>query len=181
MYPSWSMMSDSDDGTFPRWYRRGVGRPETSDEVRGYWLFALGAVLGVLGLALFLPSRVASPLREYAPEARVLDVGEAAFEIYEDRGGEYRWRLCHRNGNVLADSGQGYAERRNAREGVESVKQNAPNAELESADEADDAGDGEGSDDGDGAENAEGAGTDADADADTTGETEKETEDGSGG
>ncbi|MFA1610610.1 HVO_2922 family protein [Halobellus rubicundus] len=116
-------------------------------------------------------------VREYAPEARVLDVGEAAFEIYEDRGGEYRWRLRHRNGNILADSGQGYAERRNAREGVESVKRNAPNAELESADEADDAGDGEGSDDGNGAENAEGAGTDADA----TGETEEEREDGSGG
>ncbi|SDY47016.1 HVO_2922 family protein [Halobellus clavatus] len=72
-------------------------------------------------------------IREYAPEARVLDLGEAAFEIYEDKGGKYRWRLRHRNGNILADSGQGYAERRNARDGVESVKRNAPNATRDAA------------------------------------------------
>jgi uncharacterized protein YegP (UPF0339 family) len=70
-------------------------------------------------------------IEEYAPEASVLDVDPAAFEIYEDKGGEYRWRLRHRNGNILADSGQGYAERRNARDGIESVKRNAPGADLE--------------------------------------------------
>jgi len=35
----------------------------------------------------------------------------AAFERYEDNRGEYRWRLRHRNGNVLADSGEGYISR----------------------------------------------------------------------
>ena len=34
---------------------------------------------------------------------------KAAFELYEDKAGEYRWRLRHRNGNVIADGGQGYA------------------------------------------------------------------------
>lgn len=63
-----------------------------------------------------------------APEADTLAMGRAAFEIYEDRGGEHRWRLRHRNGNVLADSGEGYASRSGARDGVESVKRNAPNA-----------------------------------------------------
>lgn len=30
------------------------------------------------------------------------------FETYQDDAGEYRWRLRHSNGNVLADSGEGY-------------------------------------------------------------------------
>ncbi|WP_415382038.1 HVO_2922 family protein [Halosimplex sp. TS25] len=70
-------------------------------------------------------------VREYAPEADVLEIGRAAFEIYEDRGGDHRWRLRHRNGNILMDSGQGYADRSGARDGVESVKRNAPNADLD--------------------------------------------------
>ncbi|WP_128903965.1 HVO_2922 family protein [Halorubrum amylolyticum] len=70
-------------------------------------------------------------VREYAPGADVLEVGTAAFEIYEDAGGEWRWRLRHRNGNIVADSGQGYASRSNAVEGVTSVKRNAPGAAAE--------------------------------------------------
>ena len=67
----------------------------------------------------------------YAPDAHVLDIGSAAFEIYQDIAGEWRWRLRHRNGNVMADSGEGYEDRIGAEEGVISVKQNAPNAALE--------------------------------------------------
>lgn len=70
-------------------------------------------------------------VREYAPDADTLDIGRAAFELYEDRGGDHRWRLRHQNGNILMDSGQGFTERSGARDGVESVKRNAPNAELE--------------------------------------------------
>lgn len=68
--------------------------------------------------------------REYAPDADVLDAGQAAFEVYEDEAGEFRWRLRHRNGNVLGDSGEGYADRSGVWSGIESVKRNAPNAEL---------------------------------------------------
>ncbi|WP_436911573.1 DUF1508 domain-containing protein [Halosimplex marinum] len=70
-------------------------------------------------------------VREYAPEADALDIGRAAFEIYEDAGGEHRWRLRHRNGNILMDSGEGYSDRSGARDGIESVKRNAPAAEIE--------------------------------------------------
>jgi len=72
-------------------------------------------------------------VRGYAPDADVLTIGRAAFEIHEDTGGEYRWRLRHRNGNVLMDSGEGYASRSGARDGIESVKRNAPNAGVETA------------------------------------------------
>lgn len=37
------------------------------------------------------------------------------FFIYQDAAGEWRWRLKSANGLILADSGEGYASRANAR------------------------------------------------------------------
>ncbi|TQQ79000.1 DUF1508 domain-containing protein [Halonotius roseus] len=70
-------------------------------------------------------------VQKYAPDAKRLAIGRAAFEVFEDAGGEYRWRLRHQNGNVLADSGEGYTERRRAYEGIESIKRNTPTASLD--------------------------------------------------
>jgi uncharacterized protein YegP (UPF0339 family) len=56
---------------------------------------------------------------------------KARFEVYEDRAGEFRWRLVHDNGNVIADSGEGYATWRGAENGLRSVKRNAPDATVE--------------------------------------------------
>lgn len=53
------------------------------------------------------------------------------FELYEDNAGEWRWRLRHRNGNIIADSGEGYSTKANAKNGIESVKRNAPNSGVE--------------------------------------------------
>lgn len=36
-------------------------------------------------------------------------------DVYEDDQGEWRWRLIAPNGRILADSGEGYASRANAR------------------------------------------------------------------
>jgi uncharacterized protein YegP (UPF0339 family) len=55
----------------------------------------------------------------------------ATFELYEDSAGDYRWRLRHENGNIIADSGEGYASKQKARQGIESVKTNAPEATVE--------------------------------------------------
>ncbi|WP_232685891.1 HVO_2922 family protein [Halobacterium zhouii] len=57
-------------------------------------------------------------------------MSKAMFELYQDRAGEHRWRLVHDNGNVIADSGEGYASKQKARQGLQSVKQNAPDAEV---------------------------------------------------
>jgi len=72
-------------------------------------------------------------VENHSADAAVLDIGLAAFEVFEDAGGKYRWRLRHRNGNILADSGQGYSSRTKAFDGVDSVKRNAPNAEQTDA------------------------------------------------
>lgn len=54
----------------------------------------------------------------------------ARFEVFRDRVDEWRWRLVHRNGNVIATGGEGYTTRQNALKGLRSVKQNAPDAEI---------------------------------------------------
>ncbi|MFC7175762.1 HVO_2922 family protein [Halosegnis marinus] len=55
----------------------------------------------------------------------------ATFELYEDKEGKYRWRLRHANGNIIADSGEGYASKQKAKQGIESVRKNAPDAAVE--------------------------------------------------
>jgi uncharacterized protein YegP (UPF0339 family) len=62
-------------------------------------------------------------------------MSKATFELYVDREGKHRWRLVHDNGNILADSGEGYASRQKARQGLDSVKRNAPDAEVTVVDE----------------------------------------------
>ncbi|GGM67716.1 uncharacterized protein YegP (UPF0339 family) [Halarchaeum rubridurum] len=57
-------------------------------------------------------------------------MSNATFEVFTDAAGEWRWRLVHDNGNVIADSGEGYASRQKATQGIESVKRNAPDAEV---------------------------------------------------
>lgn len=54
----------------------------------------------------------------------------ARFELYRDRAGQFRWRLVHANGHVVADSGQGYASKQKARQGIRSVRRNAPAADV---------------------------------------------------
>jgi len=58
---------------------------------------------------------------------------DATFEIFRDTADEHRWRLRHDNGNVIADGGQGYASKQKAKQGLNSVKSNAPGAAVEEA------------------------------------------------
>jgi uncharacterized protein YegP (UPF0339 family) len=60
-------------------------------------------------------------------------MASATFEIFEDKAGDYRWRLRHSNGNIIADSGEGYASKQKAKQGIRSVKNNAPDADIEEA------------------------------------------------
>ncbi|PSP70793.1 hypothetical protein BRC79_01725 [Halobacteriales archaeon QH_8_67_27] len=64
---------------------------------------------------------------------------KATFDLYEDSAEEWRWRLVHDNGNIIADGGEGYASKHNAENGIESVKRNVAGARLvdESKDEQD--------------------------------------------
>jgi uncharacterized protein YegP (UPF0339 family) len=59
----------------------------------------------------------------------------ATFEVYRDSAGEWRWRLVASNGNIIADSGEGYSSKQGAERGIESVKRNAADAEVEFVEE----------------------------------------------
>ncbi|NEU11937.1 DUF1508 domain-containing protein [Methylobacterium sp. BTF04] len=47
------------------------------------------------------------------------------FELYRDSAGEWRWRLRVANGNVVADSAEGYARRADCEHGIALVKESA--------------------------------------------------------
>ena len=51
------------------------------------------------------------------------------FEVYKDKAGEFRFRLKAGNGQIIA-TGEGYTTRANCINGVESVKKNAPEADV---------------------------------------------------
>ena len=72
-----------------------------------------------------------------APVANVEDqtvegfetVTHPKFEMYQDKAGEFRFRLKARNGEIIGVS-EGYTSKANCINGVESVKKNAAEAEI---------------------------------------------------
>ena len=51
------------------------------------------------------------------------------FELYVDKKGEYRFNLKARNGEIIAVS-EGYKTKASCMNGIESVRKNAPGAEV---------------------------------------------------
>ena len=51
------------------------------------------------------------------------------FEGYLDKAGEFRFRLKARNGEIIA-TGEGYKALASCLNGIESIKKNAPDAEI---------------------------------------------------
>ena len=51
------------------------------------------------------------------------------FEMYTDKAGEFRFRLKATNGQIIATS-EGYKAKASCLNGIESVKKNAPEAEV---------------------------------------------------
>lgn len=77
-----------------------------------------------------------------APEAPVEDQtveGYAAeknpkFEMYEDKKGEFRFRLKAKNGQIIA-TGEGYKAKAGCKNGIESVKKNVVDAKIVEAED----------------------------------------------
>jgi uncharacterized protein len=44
------------------------------------------------------------------------------FEVYEDKKGEFRWRLCAANGESVAVGGEGYATKNGATDATKKLK-----------------------------------------------------------
>ena len=78
----------------------------------------------------------AQSVKNNAPEANLHDLtGEEAevkhpkFELYEDKAGEFRFRLKARNGEVIAVS-EGYKAKASCLNGIESFRKNAAEGDI---------------------------------------------------
>jgi uncharacterized protein YegP (UPF0339 family) len=54
-----------------------------------------------------------------------------ALTVYMDKARLYRWRIKHRNGKTMADSGEGYATRSNAIRAARKMQRIAMDAVIE--------------------------------------------------
>lgn len=54
----------------------------------------------------------------------------AEFEVYKDKGGEFRWRLQAANNEIVADSNEGYKTKASCLNGIEVVRRIAGNAPI---------------------------------------------------
>jgi uncharacterized protein YegP (UPF0339 family) len=65
-----------------------------------------------------------------AGDADILEAGTPYFEVYKDKGGEWRWRMIASNGRIVADSGEGYSSKSGARRAIENVQSDAGAANV---------------------------------------------------
>lgn len=56
-------------------------------------------------------------------------MADGKFEVYQDKAGEYRFKLKAPNGEVIAVS-EGYSSKKSCMNGIESVMKNAPKAKI---------------------------------------------------
>ena len=98
------------------------------------WMWSLAAAI-TLGLGFVAtmprPAALAADNKDAKADAKPDARKGATFEVYKDRGGEYRWRLRTTNKQIIATSGDGYKEKRDCLAGIESVKRNAADAKVE--------------------------------------------------
>jgi uncharacterized protein YegP (UPF0339 family) len=57
--------------------------------------------------------------------------GTAVFEVYKDRGGEFRFRLKDADGNLLAIAGKGYDKKADCQAVIDAIKKDAAKAKVE--------------------------------------------------
>ena len=66
---------------------------------------------------------------ENQTEENYVSLTHPKFEMYEDKSGQFRFRLKARNGQIIATS-EGYTAKAGCLNGIESVKKNAAAAEI---------------------------------------------------
>ncbi len=112
-------------------------------ETKSGWSFVLKAGNGeIIAVSEVYSSETAckngiESVKKNAPIAGVEDqtadaasVKNPKFEIYNDKAGEFRFRLKARNGEIIAAS-EGYTSKSGCENGISSVKKNAPDAKVE--------------------------------------------------
>lgn len=101
---------------------------------------ANGETIATSELYTALPSLYSGieSVRKNGPKAKLEDLTQPTekrvtnpkFQLYEDKAGYYRFNLYARNGQIVASS-QAYTSREACLAGIESVRANAPEGEIE--------------------------------------------------
>lgn len=92
-------------------------------------VYTVGIGLIVLS-AVILPALMKTPEDVFEDLAPAKVDSKGTFELFRDRGDDWRWRLRHSNGNIIASSGEGYSSKQKAKQGMESVRKNVPGAPV---------------------------------------------------
>lgn len=80
------------------------------------------------GIASVKKNSVAAPVEDQTVEGYATEKNPK-FEVYTDKAGEFRFRLKATNGQIIA-TGEGYKTKANCLNGIESIKNNAPEADI---------------------------------------------------
>lgn len=59
------------------------------------------------------------------------------FSVYRDEAKQWRWRLKHANGQIMADSGEGYKRKATCLRAVKNIKECLSNAKVKVLDARD--------------------------------------------
>lgn len=73
-------------------------------------------------LLLALAVAIIAMALAYIQDCKIEDIPMLFFEVYEDRAGEFRWRLKSRNGRIVGTSGEGYTRKRDCYRAIENIK-----------------------------------------------------------
>ena len=86
----------------------------------------------VMALVIASPIVFASPhVAEAQDKKDKAAATTAVFEVYKDRGGEYRFRLRGADGNLLAIAGKGYDKKADCQAVIDAIKKDAAKAKVE--------------------------------------------------
>lgn len=102
--------------------RASNGEVVAASEVYGSQAACLKGIQGVIKCAQTAKTVDLTEAKELPPNPR--------FELFRDKGGQYRFRLKARNGKVIAVS-EGYCTQAACERGIDSVRKNAANAPVE--------------------------------------------------
>jgi uncharacterized protein YegP (UPF0339 family) len=96
----------------------------------------ISGIAMIVGLSFVSGSRAVGTTADPAPapdaQTGALAAATAAaqtrtltFELYQDRTNQHRWRLKATNGQIIATSGQGYKDKRDAKSAINRIKSDA--------------------------------------------------------
>lgn len=73
-------------------------------------------------------------VKEYAPDADLIEIETAAFEFYQDENDQWFWRLIDETGELLARAGRGYPSRQATKQSMNRLVDGATEAETRAMD-----------------------------------------------